>query len=236
MAAAAGITTSALYHYVESKLDLYVAVHRDVQGASYDRFEATPLARLRTRSSASSRRCSRRRRDEREDPLVRACSSATVGIDMRRFPEIAERLARHVARTDRYFLDMIDLGIATGEIAAADRALAAEFLRIVLDGAHRCRFVECQPSVDRCARRADARSVDPADLSQPGSGQGRRPARNRTRPWPDTRPIPDARVAPMSTLGERVNERDRELFVGRTARNWHDSTSCSPATRCRSCT
>jgi hypothetical protein len=39
-----------------------------------------------------------------------------------------------VARTDRYFLEMIDLGIATGEIDAADRALAAEFLRIVLTG------------------------------------------------------------------------------------------------------
>ena len=58
----------------------------------------------------------------------------TVNIDMRRFPDIADRLARHVARTDRYFLDMIDLGIATGEIREADRALAAEFLRIVLTG------------------------------------------------------------------------------------------------------
>ena len=38
-AAAAGITTGALYHYVESKLDLYVAVHRDVQGQMYARFE-----------------------------------------------------------------------------------------------------------------------------------------------------------------------------------------------------
>ena len=40
----------------------------------------------------------------------------TVNIDMRRFPDIADRLERHVARTDRYFLDMIDLGISTGEI------------------------------------------------------------------------------------------------------------------------
>ena len=40
IAAAAGITTGALYHYVESKLDLYVAVHRDVQGLMYHRFEA----------------------------------------------------------------------------------------------------------------------------------------------------------------------------------------------------
>ena len=31
LAAAAGVTTGALYHYVESKLDLYLEVHRDMQ-------------------------------------------------------------------------------------------------------------------------------------------------------------------------------------------------------------
>ncbi len=31
LAAAAGVTTGALYHYVESKLDLYLEVHRDLQ-------------------------------------------------------------------------------------------------------------------------------------------------------------------------------------------------------------
>ena len=38
VAEAAGITTGALYHYVDSKLDLYVAVHRDMQRRVYGRF------------------------------------------------------------------------------------------------------------------------------------------------------------------------------------------------------
>ena len=39
LAAAAGVTTGALYHYVESKLDLYLEVHRDMQTKIYGRFQ-----------------------------------------------------------------------------------------------------------------------------------------------------------------------------------------------------
>ena len=131
LATAAGITTGALYHYVESKLDLYVAVHRDVQGHLYARFEEaiaeasnTFIGRFEAILEASH--------ELNLEDLTYTLFIGTVRIDMRRSPEVAERLARHVARTDHYFLDMIDIGIETGEIAAADRALVAEFMRIVL--------------------------------------------------------------------------------------------------------
>ena len=39
VASAAGITTGALYHYVESKLDLYAEVDRDMQRTIYRRFQ-----------------------------------------------------------------------------------------------------------------------------------------------------------------------------------------------------
>ncbi|MFT6812823.1 MAG: AcrR family transcriptional regulator, partial [Ilumatobacter sp.] len=39
VATAAGITTGALYHYVESKLDLYLEVDRDMQRTIYTRFQ-----------------------------------------------------------------------------------------------------------------------------------------------------------------------------------------------------
>ena len=42
VASVAGITTGALYHYVESKLDLYAEVDRDMQRTIYRRFR-TPL-------------------------------------------------------------------------------------------------------------------------------------------------------------------------------------------------
>ncbi len=38
------MTTGALYHYVESKLDLYIEVHRDMQGRIYGRFQEAELS------------------------------------------------------------------------------------------------------------------------------------------------------------------------------------------------
>ena len=46
LAAAAGVTTSALYHYADSKLDLYLQVEQDMQERVYARFqdaEASPV-------------------------------------------------------------------------------------------------------------------------------------------------------------------------------------------------
>jgi AcrR family transcriptional regulator len=40
IAAGAGITAAAIYHYFPSKVDLYVAVFQDVQGKVFDSFEA----------------------------------------------------------------------------------------------------------------------------------------------------------------------------------------------------
>ena len=113
IATAAGITTGALYHYVESKLELYVAVHRDVQGRLYSAIRGSDgggaeLVHRQVRSDA--------RGVVRDEPggSRLAVFTGTVRIDMRTPPELGEQLSRHIARTDRYFLDMIDLGIATG--------------------------------------------------------------------------------------------------------------------------
>ncbi len=156
IAAAAGITTGALYHYVESKLDLYVAVHRDVQGLMYARFEAAVAKASKTFIGTFEAILEASYELNREDHSY-AMFIGTVNIDMRRFPDIAERLSRHVARTDRYFLDMIDLGIATGEIREVDRALAAEFLRIVLTGL-----------TDAGSWSANRRSIDALDALMHG--------------------------------------------------------------------
>jgi AcrR family transcriptional regulator len=133
LAAAAGITTGALYHYVESKLDLYVAVHRDVQARLYTAFEASVAAASNT-FIGKFEAVLEASYELNVDDSSYAAFIGTARIDMRRFPEIAGRLSKLMALTDNYFLDMVDLGIATGEIDAADRGLAAEFMRIVLTG------------------------------------------------------------------------------------------------------
>ncbi len=132
LAAAAGVTTSALYHYVESKLDLYVAVHRDVLRrigrrfndalASSDTFVGKVQAVLEASSAMNA-----------SDPSF-AQFTGVVRSDMRRFPEIAERLAREVAQTEKFFVDLVETGIATGEIDLADRDAATAFVRLALIG------------------------------------------------------------------------------------------------------
>lgn len=44
IAAGAGITAAAIYHYFPSKVDLYVAVFQDVQGRVFDAFESAVSA------------------------------------------------------------------------------------------------------------------------------------------------------------------------------------------------
>ncbi len=132
VAEAVGLTTSSLYHYVPSKLDLYVAVDVDTQRLVYDQFrdavrgEVTFLGKLFAVLDAA---------DElhRSDPSL----SAFVGmvrVDVRQHPEIADRLAFQAKEREDFFLALADVGIASGEIAAADRAMVIAFVRTMFSG------------------------------------------------------------------------------------------------------
>ena len=132
VASAVGITTGALYHYVESKLDLYVEVHRDVQDRIYGRFNEAvdasntfigKLAGILEAANAMN-----------EEDYTLALFVGTVRTDMRRSPEIRSRLARSVRRRDRFFVNIVDVGVATGEIAAENRDSFAALIRILLIG------------------------------------------------------------------------------------------------------
>ena len=132
VAEAAGITTGALYHYVDSKLDLYVAVHRDMQRRVYGRFieavatATTFLGQLDAVLEAAHEL-------NVEDPTL-ALFVGTVRTDMRRFPEVADRLERSVVARDEFFVSIVGAGVASGEIRPVDRDLVVEFVRIVLIG------------------------------------------------------------------------------------------------------
>lgn len=132
VAEAAGITTGALYHYVDSKLDLYVAVHRDMQRRVYGRFieavaaSQTFLGQLDAVLEAAHEL-------NVEDPTL-ALFVGTARADMRRFPEVADRLERSVVARDEFFNSMIAAGVASGEIRPGDRELVVGFVRILLIG------------------------------------------------------------------------------------------------------
>ena len=132
VASAAGITTGALYHYVESKLDLYVEVYSDLQDLIYGRYteaiEAsdTFLGKLEGILEAANAM--------NEEDYTLALLVGTVRTDIRRSPEIRKRLVHSVQRRDRFFAGIVDVGVATGEIAAEDRDSVAELILILLIG------------------------------------------------------------------------------------------------------
>lgn len=132
LAAASGITTGALYHYVESKLDLYVAVHHDMQRRVYGRF-VEAVAASDTFLGQFEGLLEAAHRMNVDDPSL-ALFVGTVRNDMRRFPEIADRLARADAARDEFFVAIVDTGVATGEVRPEDRERMVEFIRIMLIG------------------------------------------------------------------------------------------------------
>jgi AcrR family transcriptional regulator len=149
LASAAGITTSALYHYVDSKLDLYVMVDVDAQSFIYDRFReavacrSTFLGKLEAVLDLAS--------DMHEEDPSLTRFIGTVRSDMRHHPEIAERLAHLMREREAFFFGLIDVGVATGEIRAADRDLVIEFIRTVFIG-----LTEVTSSAQRYRRSVEA--------------------------------------------------------------------------------
>jgi AcrR family transcriptional regulator len=132
VAAAAGITPGALYHYVESKLDLYLEAYRDTQRMVYGRFvqaverSDTFLGQLDGMLQAALEM-------NDDDPML-ARFFGTVRTDMRRFPEVAERLERSVMARDDFFASIVDAGVAAGGIRPADRDRVVALIRILLTG------------------------------------------------------------------------------------------------------
>lgn len=132
LAGAAGVTTGALYHYVESKLDLYLVVHRDMQQRIYRRFqvaeasEHTFLGKLQGVLDAAHSM-------NEEDPSL-AKFVGVVRADMRRHPDVREALQAADSAREFFFVDMVNAGVATGEVRPEDTEQLQDFIRIVLVG------------------------------------------------------------------------------------------------------
>ncbi len=132
LATSAGITSGALYHYFGSKLDLYLAVHDDVQQRVYGRFNeaADGAAGFLGKFDAV---LDVAHELNQADPTFAAFLGA-VRTDMRRHPEIAEALAAHAERRSGFFVRLVDAGVDSGAIAPANRDFMIEFVAIILVG------------------------------------------------------------------------------------------------------
>jgi AcrR family transcriptional regulator len=132
VAAKAGVTSAALYHYFDSKLEMYIAVYDDVQelvgsrlGAAIDGAETFEGQFAAVLEEAHQLNVS--------DPsLARFLASARV--DLRRHDELTAAWGSRVRAGDDVVTRMVATGIATGEIASADRAKATAYVRTTLVG------------------------------------------------------------------------------------------------------
>jgi AcrR family transcriptional regulator len=127
-----GITAGALYYYYPSKLDLYLAVHEDVQHRIYGRFNEAaegPAGFLHKFDAILEVA----HELNESDPTFAAFIGATRA-DMRRHPEIAASLSGHAEQRDDFFVRLIDAGVESGEIDAKNRQFMVEFVSIILIG------------------------------------------------------------------------------------------------------
>ncbi|MDG2112423.1 MAG: TetR/AcrR family transcriptional regulator [Actinomycetota bacterium] len=133
LAEEAGLTTGAIYHYFNSKLDIYTSVYDEAQTRVYARFDdaidglATFMAQLDAVLEAAHEL-------NREDPSL-ALFLGSSRVDAARDPSLADALRRvEPDRRRTFFADMIEVGVATGEIDESARPLVAALIRTLVTG------------------------------------------------------------------------------------------------------
>lgn len=132
IATAAGITSGALYHYFGSKLDLYLAVHEDVQAGVYESFSNATM-NLETFTEMFLAVLEVAHDMNENDPSVARFIGA-VRVDSQRHPEMAAALSPRSTQREVFFTRLIDVGVKTGEIDEQQRSFALAFLLTILVG------------------------------------------------------------------------------------------------------
>lgn len=131
LATAAGITSGALYHYFESKLDLYVEIYRDVQTLISERFEQA-IAGKETFKDALHAVLDESHDLNTEDRTLAQFLGA-VRIDRGRHVEVDKAIGDVEVGTG-FFRDLVSFGVKTGEIEKSRRRLVLAYLDTVLTG------------------------------------------------------------------------------------------------------
>ena len=132
VATKAGITTGALYHYFDSKLAIYEAVYRQVQAVVYVRFRAAMAANDAFIDQFAAVLEVAHELNAEDPSLARFLGSAR--IDMARHDELRNRIHDAPGEGRAVLKQLLDRGVATGEITPARRGEMEAFLRIVLVG------------------------------------------------------------------------------------------------------
>ena len=127
LAGEAGLTTAAIYHYFDSKLDIYRAVLDEVQERVYQLFASaerdadTFVGKLEAVYEVAHDL------NRADSTLARFLGSSR--IDRLRDPELADALGVSDTRGEGFFEGIVDRGIQTGEVAPRDREPLIRYIR-----------------------------------------------------------------------------------------------------------
>ena len=168
----AGLTTGAIYHYFDRKLDIFTAVHREAQDHVYARFEKATVectsfldrleAVLETAHDLNN-----------EDPSI-ARFLGSCRVDAARDAVIASALREHGGNPHASFWsDLIEFGVQTGEIGPDQKPMVNAVIQTITTGLVDCR-VRRPSSASSGGRRAAA---TPQGRSHRRAGARQRPAR-----------------------------------------------------------
>ena len=119
LASEAGLTTAAMYHYFDSKLEIYKAALDEVQELVYNR-----LANAEGSSDTFFGKIEAVYEVAHELNRADASLARFLGssrIDRLRSPDLARELGGSDTRGEGFFEGIVDRGIETGEVAVADR-------------------------------------------------------------------------------------------------------------------
>jgi AcrR family transcriptional regulator len=153
IAAAAGITAGAIYHYFDSKADMYVAVYEEVQAKVYGAFEraVTEHDRLIDRFAAALDAAVALNRD---DPSIAGFVVGVAG-ESQRHPELVDLLRPHRNRQSGFLRQLALDAAASGELAAdIDPQALEDLLNAVLSGL--ARFSNQTGDAERHSRAVEA--------------------------------------------------------------------------------
>lgn len=141
LALEAGITPGAIYHYFESKADLYAAVYCETIDQVYTAFEqaAAGKERLLDQYSAVLRRAYELQEQDRSITGF----IVAVALETQRHPDLLERLAPQRGRHARFFAELVDAAAARGELQpGVDATALADVMGAVLTGLARMTATE----------------------------------------------------------------------------------------------
>lgn len=133
LADAVGLTTGALYHYFDRKLDLYVAVYEATQSHVYDHLEA-PVRDEETFIDALRGVLEAAHSLNNDDPSL-ARFLGSLRVDAERHVELGNEIRNlDQSRQARFFEELVAMGVRTGELDSSEAPKALALLRTVTVG------------------------------------------------------------------------------------------------------